>query len=107
MQNEKRAWIHEIMNKTLLNATLTSLKIIYKKLSWIQRKIVLVGSADYFILLLVDSSCTQYDPMIQQDLFTARSMTFRHLTPRLVVCRGHCQLLRCFSLPNLSKGHLD
>lgn len=34
-------------------------------------------------------------------------MMFRHLTPRSVVCRGHCQLLRCFSLPNLSKGHLD
>lgn len=34
--------------------------------------------------------------MIQQDLFTARSMTFRHLTPRSVVCRGHCQLAAVF-----------
>lgn len=29
MQNEKQVWIHEIINNTLLNATLTSLKIIY------------------------------------------------------------------------------
>lgn len=71
----------------------------------VQRNNVIVDATCYFTLLLVDLFCIQYQPMLQRDLFTVRSMTlwcFDIWLPvqlSAAVIANCCAVFRCQTCP--------